>query len=146
MKVGLIASHGGHLLQLQLLEKAFNGWETFFITYKGPTASRLSRRYLLNNIGRNPLRLTSAARKIFSILLREKPDVLVSTGAEIAIPAFYLAKLLKVKTIFIESISRIRTPSRTGRIVYPITDLFLVQSMSLLEKYGHKAKFYGAVI
>lgn len=146
MKVGLVASHGGHLLQLELLERAFNSWETFYITYKGPTASKLSRRYLLQNIGRNPLRLTAAVGKIFSILMKEKPDVLISTGAEIAIPAFYLGKLLGTKTVFIESISRVKTPSRTGKIVYPITDLFVVQSMRLLSRYGRKARFYGAIV
>jgi beta-1,4-N-acetylglucosaminyltransferase len=82
----------------------------------------------------------------FGILLRERPKLIVSTGSEIAIPAFYLAKLFRIKTIFIESWARVIEPSGTGRLVYPVADVFLVQWECLLPKYGKKAKYEGAVI
>jgi len=83
---------------------------------------------------------------IFRILCKEKPDLIVSTGAELAIPAFYLAKLLRIKTIFIESWTRISEPTGTGRIVYPVSYVFLVQWKQLLVKYGKKAKYEGAIV
>jgi UDP-N-acetylglucosamine:LPS N-acetylglucosamine transferase len=80
------------------------------------------------------------------ILLREKPKLIISTGSEIAIPAFYLAKLLRIKTVFIESWTRVDRPTGTGKIVYPVSDLFLVQWERLLPKYGKKAKYEGAIL
>ena len=70
----------------------------------------------------------------------------MSTGSEIAIPAFYIAKLMGIQTIFIESWSRAATRSGTGKIVYPVSDIFLVQWPDLLLLYGSKAKYVGAVI
>jgi UDP-N-acetylglucosamine:LPS N-acetylglucosamine transferase len=83
---------------------------------------------------------------MFKILIIEKPKVVISTGAEIAIPVFYMAKLLKIKTIFIESWCRVFEPSTTGKSIYPIADIFFVQWKQLLKKYGKKAKYEGAVI
>lgn len=82
----------------------------------------------------------------FRILRKEKPDLIISTGAELAIPAFYLAKLFRIKTIFIESWTRVVQPTGTGRIVYPVSDVFLVQWEQLLSKYGKKARYEGAIL
>jgi UDP-N-acetylglucosamine:LPS N-acetylglucosamine transferase len=80
------------------------------------------------------------------ILLRERPDVLISLGAEIAIPFFYLAKLFNIKTLFIESWCRISTLSKTGKLLYPIADEFWVQWPQLLSVAGPKAHYKGAVV
>jgi len=128
------------------LQEAFEGHETFFITYDSVRTRELGRKYLLRNIGKNPLLMAYAFVSIFRILRKEKPKLIVSTGSEIAIPAFYLAKLFRIKTIFIESWTRVVQPTGTGRIVYPVADVFLVQWERLLAKYGKKAKYEGAII
>ncbi|MFH2040937.1 MAG: UDP-N-acetylglucosamine--LPS N-acetylglucosamine transferase, partial [Acidobacteriota bacterium] len=61
------------------------------------------------------------------ILRRERPDVIVSTGAAVAVPFFYLAKLFRIKTVFIEVYDRIDKPTLTGRLVYPVADAFVIQ-------------------
>ncbi|RLC93016.1 MAG: capsular biosynthesis protein, partial [Chloroflexi bacterium] len=76
----------------------------------------------------------------------ERPEVIVSTGSEIAIPAFYIARLFRMKTIFIESWTRVVQPTGTGRIVYPVSDVFLVQWEALLSRYGKKARYEGAIV
>jgi UDP-N-acetylglucosamine:LPS N-acetylglucosamine transferase len=146
MKICLVTSHGGHLTELLALKDAFEGHETFFITYHSPRTQSLERKYLLQNIGTNPILMARAFLSTFKILLREKPRLIISTGSEIAIPAFYLAKLFRTKTIFIECCTRVAEPSGTGKIVYPVADVFLVQWKRLLAKYGKKAKYEGAVI
>ena len=147
MKICLVCSHGGHLSEMLQLKEAFEGHETFFITYDSPRTRGLTgRKYLLRNIGTNPLVMGQAFLSTFRILCRERPKMIVSTGSEIAIPAFYLAKLFRVRTIFIETWTRIVQPSGTGRIVYPVADVFLVQWERLLTQYGKKAKYEGAVI
>ena len=146
MKICLVCSHGGHLAETFHLQEAFEGHETFFITYDSARTRELERKYLLRNIGKNPLLMARAFISIFRILRREKPELIVSTGAEIAIPAFYLAKLFRIKTIFIESWTRVTQPTGTGRIVYPVADVFLVQWERLLTKYGKKARHEGAIL
>ncbi|MDY6965779.1 MAG: PssD/Cps14F family polysaccharide biosynthesis glycosyltransferase [Halobacteriota archaeon] len=144
MKICLVCSHGGHLTEMLHLMDAFEGNETFFITYEGLRAD-LKDKYLLKNIGKSPIRMLLSVPKIARILLKEKPDMIISTGSEIAIPVFYIAKVLMIKTVFIESWCRVSEPSASGRIVYPVSDLFLVQWEQLLKKYGKKAIYRGAV-
>ncbi len=146
MKICLVCSHGGHLTEMLALKEAFEGHETFLITYESPRTQSLERKYLLQNIGTNPLLMARAFLSTFRILLKEKPKLIVSTGSEIAIPAFYLAKLFRIRTIFIESWTRVAEPSGTGKIVYPVADVFLVQWERLLDRYGKKAKYEGAII
>jgi beta-1,4-N-acetylglucosaminyltransferase len=146
MKICLVCSHGGHLTEILLLTEAFEGHETFFITYDSVRTRQLEHKYLLRNIGTNPLVMASASLSTLRILLKERPKLIVSTGSEIAIPAFYLAKLLRIKTVFIESWTRVDRPTGTGKIVYRVSDLFLVQWESLLKKYGKKARYEGAIL
>ncbi len=130
---------------LHLME-AFEGHETFFITYDSVRTRQLEHKYLLRNIGTNPLVMARAFMSTLIILLKEKPKLIVSTGSEIAIPAFYLARLFRAKTIFIESWTRVEQPTGTGRLVYPFSDIFLVQWERLLGQYGKKAKYEGTII
>ncbi|MBE0481780.1 MAG: capsular biosynthesis protein [Dehalococcoidia bacterium] len=146
MKICLICSHGGHLTQMLHLMEAFEGHETFFVTYRSERTRNLARRYLLDYIGTNPLKMAKAALATLIILLKERPTLIVSTGSEIAIPAFYLARLMGIKSIFIETWTRILGPSGTGRLVYPVSNVFLVQWPALLARYGKKARYEGAVI
>ncbi|MCC7551079.1 MAG: glycosyltransferase [Methanobacterium sp.] len=147
MKISLICSHGGHLTEILNLKDAFEGHDIFFISYDNfRTRDLKERKYLMENIGTNPWKMVKAFFKIFNILRNEKPDILISTGSEIAIPAFILAKTMKIRTVFIESWCRVKTKSGTGKILYHFSDLFLVQWPELLEFYGEKAKYEGAVI
>jgi beta-1,4-N-acetylglucosaminyltransferase len=147
MKIALVCSHGGHLTELIYLSEAFQEHDTFFITYDNFRTRVLEDpKYLLENIGTNPLKMTKSFYQIFKAFLKEKPDIIISTGSEIAIPAFILAKFFRIKTMFIESWCRVKTKSGTGRIVYYLSDDFLVQWPQLLEVYGNKAKYEGAVI
>ncbi|RLC95100.1 MAG: capsular biosynthesis protein, partial [Chloroflexi bacterium] len=111
MKVCLVCSHGGHLSEMLRLMEAFEGHEAFFITYDSIRTRQLQRRYLLHNIGKSPWRMLRAAIATLRILRRERPEVIVSTGSEIAIPAFYIARLFRMKTIFIESWTRVVQPT-----------------------------------
>ena len=146
MKIAVICSHGGHLTEILHLKEAFQGHETFFVTYDSIRTQALEYKYLVPMIGKNPILMVYVFLSTFRILRKEKPEIVVSTGAEIAIPAFYLAKLLGIRTIFIESWTRVRKPTETGRIVYPVADVFLVQWKRLLSQYGKKAKYEGAIL
>ena len=61
------------------------------------------------------------------ILKKEKPDLIISSGAAVAVPFFYIGKILGIKLVYIEVFDRYDKPTLTGKLVYPITDKFIVQ-------------------
>lgn len=148
LKVALVSSHGGHFTEILTLKDVFEEHETFFITYEGITPSRLERAYFISNKWfRNPFHFAGALIKVFRILHKERPEVIFSTGAEIAIPIFFLSKFLfRCRLIYVECSAQVTTPSFTGKILYYITDLFLVQWKPLLKKYGPRARYEGGLI
>ncbi len=146
MKICLTCSHGGHLTEILRLMDAFKEHDVFFITYAGTRSKGLENKYTMKNLGKNPLRFLISLPKVYYILLHEKPDIIISTGSEIAIPVFYIARILGIKTMFIESICRVKEPSLTGRIVYPVSGVFLVQWKQLLCKFGERAQYWGSVL
>lgn len=66
---------------------------------------------------------------------KRKPDVIISSGAAVAVPFFYLGKLFGKKLIYIEVFDRIDKPTMTGKMVYPIVDKFIVQWEEQKEVY-----------
>jgi UDP-N-acetylglucosamine:LPS N-acetylglucosamine transferase len=150
MKACFIASSGGHWEELMCLKAIADEHDTVYITEDGGQArdSSLKNMYRLPQINRRQkdflwrfLKLIFAAGKI---MLREKPDFIITTGALISFPFCVYAKLMKAKVIYIETFARVYNRSLTGRLVYPIADLFLVQWESLLELYP-KAKYVGGI-
>jgi beta-1,4-N-acetylglucosaminyltransferase len=149
VKIGLICSHGGHLTEMLELREAFAGHTVFYVTYLSERARVLAEHehvYQIPNIGVSLVRLLQATWLGAQILRRELPDALVSTGSEIALPFFYLAGLWRIPTIFVESVCRITSPSQTGRWVYPIASVFLVQWEALTQVYGPKARYAGGLL
>jgi len=146
-KIALICSPGGHLIEVLQLLEAFEGFPIFILTYKEKATLNRKDTYWIMNLARNPFYLITGVLKILFIFLKERPKVLFSTGAEIAIPSFYIGKFLfRTKLIYLECSAQVYRPSLTGRYVYPITDLFLVQWEPLLRRYGSKAKYVGGLI
>jgi UDP-N-acetylglucosamine:LPS N-acetylglucosamine transferase len=147
MKIALVCSQGGHLVEMTSLIHYFKGHDLFFLTYDTPTTQKLEyRKYLIDNIGKNINKMLKAFIETFKILLTEKPDLIISTGAEIAIPVFIIGKIMMIRTIYIESWCRIKSKSGTGRLLYFISNIFLVQWPNLIKIYGKRARFKGAVI
>ena len=133
IKVALVCSHGGHLTEMLELMAAFEDQEIVFVTYFSRRVAELEQLYhvyALPNIGASLCRLLCSLPCAWRILRRERPDVLVSTGSEIAIPFFLCAKALRIRTVFVESLCRVRTCSKTGRVLYPLADVFLYNGLS----------------
>lgn len=149
LKVALVCSHGGHLSEMQAVWPVFERHDCFLVSYRSPRTEActwVERKYLLPNIGTNMARMAATAFRAISIVGHELPDVLVSTGAEIAIPFLWIGKLMGTTTVYVESWCRVRSPSGTGRLVYPVADLFLVQWPALMRAYGPKACYLGAIL
>lgn len=151
MKICLAFSKGGHRQQMLQIMDAFEEHNTFCVTVEGSSTSGLTNVYFIRDAGKGRGALIKTAIlnafRGLKILLKERPDVIVTTGADILfILICYAGKWLRAKVIYIETIARVNNPSLTGRVLYPISDLFLVQWEPLLKKYGKKAKYWGRVI
>jgi UDP-N-acetylglucosamine:LPS N-acetylglucosamine transferase len=128
------------------LTDAFKGHEIFYITYEGARSKELFPKYTIKNLGSDPVKFLRCMPFIFRILRKEKPELIISTGSEIALPVFYIGRLLGIKTMFIESLCRVEGPSLTGRLIYPVSSVFLVQWKALQKLYGKKAQYWGNVL
>jgi beta-1,4-N-acetylglucosaminyltransferase len=146
MKLCLVCSHGGHMTELLELSSVWNKHEVFFITYKSVRSKPASTTYEFGNLTEKPLRILPMFWKVLNILRKERPGWVVSDGAEIAIPVFIAARILGIRTLFIESVCRVNKPSFSGRLLYPLSNVFFVQWPSLLDHYGPKARYEGAVL
>ncbi len=78
------------------------------------------------------------------VIMRERPRAVVSTGAGVAVPFCYAGRLLGARVVFVESFSRITSPSLTGRLVYPVAHEFFVQWPDLLPRFK-RARFEGQI-
>ena len=147
IKICLISSHGGHLRQLLDATKNVIG-DKYYVTYKTKhTIDILKsyRHYFILDPHRSFLKYLINTLQSFFHVIKEKPDVVISTGAGISIPTIFLCKyLLDTKIIFVESAANVVTPSKTGSFIYEHSDLFLIQWLTLKKNYP-KAKYVGFV-
>jgi UDP-N-acetylglucosamine:LPS N-acetylglucosamine transferase len=145
-KLALVSSHGGHLTELLELSLAFEGCDVFYFCYDADTTRRLPNAYLTPNRPYSPLQFLRNLVRLHAIFRNERPDLLLSTGAEIAIPAFLVAKLLHVPTIYIECGAQVTRPSVTGRLLVNLADRFYVQWPELVGAYKGRANYAGSLV
>ena len=126
MKIALVGSSGGHLTHLYLLKKFWENEDRFWVTFDKTDAKSILKEerfypcyYPTNRNVKNTIKNTILA---FKILRKEKPDLIISSGAAVAVPFFWLGKLFGAKTVYIEIFDRIDKPTLTGKLVYPVTD------------------------
>ena len=150
MKIAFVASSGGHWEDLMCLKKIADENDAFFVTEEGGQAadSTLERLYTVRQLNRKekgfPLHFARLMGRASAILRREKPEVVITTGALIAYPFCLLQKLRGGKVVYIESFARVHNASLTGKLVYPIADLFLVQWEEMTKVYP-KARYVGGI-
>ena len=139
MKIALVGSSGGHLTHMYLLKKFWENEDRFWVTFDKTDAKSILKEerfypcyYPTNRNVKNTIKNTILA---FKILRKEKPDLIISSGAAVAVPFFWLGRLFGAKTVYIEIFDRIDKPTLTGKLVYPVTDKFIVQWEELKKVY-----------
>lgn len=149
LRICLAASAGGHTSQLLKLAESWNGYETFCVTTTEVVREKLSRFgtvYVVGECNRKyPLRVVKVLMQCIRILFKEKPDVVLSTGAAAGCLLCLFGKIMGAKVIWIDSITNVERISLSGRMVRYIADLFLVQWPELASRYK-KVEFVGTVI
>lgn len=131
IKICLVGSSGGHLSHLYMLKQLWNDKKRFWVTFDKMDAKSLLKDEKVYNCyyptNRNIKNLIKNTFLAIKVLHKEKPDLIISSGAAVAVPFFYLGKLMGAKTIYIEVFDRIDKSTLTGKLVYPVTDRFIVQ-------------------
>jgi UDP-N-acetylglucosamine:LPS N-acetylglucosamine transferase len=140
----LVGSSGGHLAQLLALRSWWEDRERSWVTFPTPDAeSQLSGErvtWAYYPTTRNIPNLIRNMGLAFRLLRKDKPSVILSTGAGVAVPFFVLGWLRGIPTVYLEVYDRIDSPTLTGRLCRPLTRLFLVQ-------WEEQRKFYpGSVV
>lgn len=127
----MVGSSGGHLAQLVALRPWWSTYRTRWVTFPTPDALCLLEEedvvIAAHPTTRNVPNLLRNAVLAFRMLRRERPDVIVSSGAGVAVPFFVLGKAMGIPTVYLEVFDRIDTPTLTGRLCRPFTDRMLVQ-------------------
>ncbi len=146
-KILAISSEGGHWIQLRRLIPAFDGHEVVFVTVNPAYRSEVgvSRFYtVIDATSWNKLRLTKMAMQILWIVLRERPDIVISTGAAPGYFGLLFGKFVGARTIWVDSIANVERLSLSGRLAGRYADLWLTQWPHLSTNTG--PYFKGGVI
>jgi UDP-N-acetylglucosamine:LPS N-acetylglucosamine transferase len=130
-RVLLVGSSGGHLTQLWALRGWWDDHDRVWVTFDTPDATSLLRGertvWAFHPTTRNVRNLVRNAVLAWRVLRSERPDVVVSTGAGVALPFFVLGRLFGVATVYVEVFDRIDSATLTGRLCRPFTSLMCVQ-------------------
>jgi UDP-N-acetylglucosamine:LPS N-acetylglucosamine transferase len=150
LRICLAASAGGHLTQLLKLSKSWRDYDFFYVTTSAVVKEKLeqnsSRIYSVGECNREHLlRVLLVLVRCIKIALRERPDVVISSGAAAGCIMCFLGKLLGAEIVWVDSITNVERISLSGRMVRYIANLFLVQWPELAEQYVD-VEYAGEVI
>jgi UDP-N-acetylglucosamine:LPS N-acetylglucosamine transferase len=149
LKICLAASAGGHISQLLKMAASWNGYETFCVTTTRVVRNNLSKLgevYVVGECNRqHPIRVIAVFLRCLRIVLNQRPDVVISTGAAAGCMLCFLGKMFGAKVVWIDSITNVERISLSGRMVRYVADLFLVQWPELAGRYK-RVEFIGTVV
>lgn len=134
-----VCSSGGHLSQLITLRPWWQGKERRWVTFDLPdTRGKLIDEEVVaayHPTTRNVLNLARNTALAIKTLTVRRPDVIISTGAAVAVPFFYVGALLRIPRIYIEVYDRFDSATLTGRLCRPFSTAFCVQTEDQLRIY-----------
>lgn len=148
LRILLVACPGGHLLQMLALRPAWDDLER-----RWATLPSVDTKYLLGSedvvyahapTARNLRNFFRNLVLAWQTVRRFNPDVILSTGAGLAVPFFVVGRLLGVRLVYVESFTRVERPALTGRLVYPLASTFFVQWPTSSRR--RRAIYAGSVV
>ena len=139
VRVLFACSAGGHLAQLLRLEPWYRDHDVRWVTFDLPDAVSLlpddAVVWAYHPTTRSLKNLVRNAALAVREIARTRPQLIVSSGAAIAVPFFWIGKLFGAKTVYVEVIDRIDTRTLSARLVSPVTDLIVAQDPAQLEQF-----------
>ena len=139
LKICLVGSSGRHLTHLYMLKPFWEKNERFWVTFDKEDSRSLLKGEKMYPIyypsNRSIKALIFNTWRALKILPKEKPDLIISSGAAPAIPFFWIGKLMGAKTIYIEVFDRIYDSTISGKLCYPVADKFIVEWEEMKKVY-----------
>lgn len=150
MKIIFGASSGGHFEQLMMLKPLMQKYDSILLTEKTDYGVKIDdiKRYYVGQINRKeilfPFKIIVNTCRCLLLIIREKPDVMITTGVLAMIPCALLMKLFGKKLIYIESFAKVTSQTVSGKLLYKYADQFYVQWEEMLKFYP-KAIYKGGI-
>lgn len=146
------ASAGGHWIQLLRLQPAWEGCEVIFLSTEPSLQSDVvvqssteARFYAVTEASRwNKLKLIKSAIQVAFVIVRERPDVVITTGAAVGYFAILFGKIFGSRTVWVDSIANAEELSLSGQKAARFADVFLTQWPELESPEG--PHYWGSVL
>ena len=145
-KILIAATSGGHLTEAVSLLFGIPGLEFVIFTERTLRKYGDVKMYMYHRPKNQILTMAKSVFKTLWIILKERPEWVVTTGAECGTAALLAGVCLFRKTMFIETASRFRTKTVAAKICYPFATRFYVQHREALPFYGKKTEYIGGVL
>jgi UDP-N-acetylglucosamine:LPS N-acetylglucosamine transferase len=132
---------------MMVLREDLTGVEMIYAnTFPGLAESAgVENCYLVSDCNRNtPMSVIWCARDLLSLIRRERPDLVISTGAAPGVIAIMIGKVLGCRTIWVDSIANSIELSMSGRIAGRFADLWLTQWEHLSKAGG--PRYLGSIL
>ena len=142
-----IASGGGHWVQLMRLKPAFEDFDSAYVSMFESYVDQVAgaRYYVIPDASRfNPQAMSPVFFRALKILWRERPHVIVTTGAAPPLAFLLLGRLIGARTLWIDSIANTERMSSSGRIAKKLAHKVISQWSDVAEREG--VECWGSVI
>jgi len=143
MKTCIVSSCGGHLTEVRALKTVYECYEHFYVLNDQIVLPKdmEGKTYFIRHSERDWLFFVNLW-EAWCILRKERPNLILSTGAGLVVPFALIGKLFQIPIIFVEISAQVTEPSLSGRIMYYIVDIFFYQ-WEALEHYFPKGVYEG---
>lgn len=146
-KVLAVTSGGGHWDEMMVLREDLRDVKIIYAnTFAGLAEnSGIEKCYLIPECSRDtPLSVIRCARAIFSLIRRERPDIVISTGAAPGLLAIVIGHMCGAKTMWVDSIANSIELSMSGRLAGKFADVWLTQWKHLANERG--PQYWGSIL
>ena len=145
----LVCTTGGHLLQMLALRPVWEARTRVWVTHENSDATSILQAervvYAYSPTTRNLPNLVRNFRLAWRVVSRERPKLLITTGAGVAVPFAWVARLRGARIVYVESVTRIESLSLSAKLVAPIAERLYVQWPELAGAH-RRAEYHGNLL
>jgi len=146
-KILFVSSAGGHFNELMQLKPLMEKHDSIIVSEKINNNHSLDYSLVYgtrSNLIKYLFVFSINSIKALNIIRKEKPNMIISTGAHSCVPFFFIGKLFKIKLIYIESYAKVNSPSLTYKIIKSKANKVIVQHKDMTKVY-EEATYLGGV-
>lgn len=146
----IVCSSGGHLLQMLELRDAWGGFERTWVTFdKSDARSLLRDERVVHAFGPTNRNVPNLLRNLglaIRVLREERPAAILTTGAGVAVPFAWIGRLMRIPTVYVESVTRIEGLSLSAKMIAPVASRLYAQWPELASASAGRVRFAGNIL